>query len=75
MYSKTVESSELKKLTHPCPEDGTTMHGTGTMHYHEQTKTWFIDYFCPEDKEVYPIETPETTKLANEIAERSAKKG
>ena len=65
---KVVHDDKLLALTMRCPECGTLMAATGNMHYNATMSQWFIDYWCPRDREIFPIYTPETYRLAREIA-------
>ena len=65
---KVIESEILLGLTIRCPECGTIMKATGKMHYNKTFSQWFVDYWCPRDKETIPIYTPETDQLARDIA-------
>lgn len=65
---KWLESDRLLSLTVRCPEDGTFMSATGRMHYVANMSDWFIEYWCPTDQELITIYTPESARLAREIA-------
>lgn len=65
---KVTHNDRLLGLTIRCPECGTFMTATGKMHYNTTMSQWFIEYWCPRDREMFPIYTPETDQLARDIA-------
>ena len=68
---RQVRSDKLSSLTLACPECGTTMQATGTMRYDSVIEEWVIQYWCPSDRQVFDIYTPETSVLAAEIAKEA----
>ncbi len=61
-------SDRLLKLTRRCPQCGALMTATGEMYYDQTMSEWFIEYWCANDEEIFPIFTPETDQLARDIA-------
>jgi hypothetical protein len=62
-----IFSDKLLKLARPCPECGTLMRSTGSMHYDKTMSEWFIEYWCPSDEEHFTIYTPESIQLVKDI--------
>jgi len=44
------------------------MRGTGKLYYLAQKDAWFVEYFCAREEEIVPLWSPDTQKLAEEIA-------
>ncbi|WP_143002358.1 hypothetical protein [Nitrosospira sp. Nl5] len=65
---REVKSDRLLGLSVACPQCGTTMQSTGKMHYSPVIKDWLIEYWCPSDRQLFNIYTPETYSLARELA-------
>lgn len=63
----SIYSEKLLNLTRLCPECGTMMTSTGTMHFDKTMSEWFIEYWCPNDEEHFTIYTPESSQLVKDI--------
>ncbi|HYO88310.1 MAG TPA: hypothetical protein VER79_06655 [Candidatus Limnocylindrales bacterium] len=49
-----VFDDRLKELHTQCPDCGTLIYGSGRMVWNALTKRWFVDYWCPIDKQTVP---------------------
>jgi hypothetical protein len=49
-----VFDPRLKELSIRCPECGTLIYGSGRMAWNALTKRWYVDYWCPIDRETIP---------------------
>ncbi|WP_394847768.1 hypothetical protein LZC95_09930 [Pendulispora brunnea] len=67
-FDRHASSPRAKTLRHRCPECGQTMRGTGKLYYLAQKDAWFVEYFCEREQEIIPLWSPDTQKLAEEIA-------
>jgi hypothetical protein len=63
-----VENERLRELRLACPDCGTEMSGTGRMHYSRTIGRWLVEYWCPLDKEMREIWTPQAQPLTEELA-------
>jgi hypothetical protein len=65
---REVKSDLLLGLSLACPECGTPMKSTGKMYYSPVIKDWLIEYWCPYDRQLFKIYTPETHSLSRKLA-------
>lgn len=66
-----VFDDRLKELSTKCPDCGTLIYGSGRMVWNALTKRWFVDYWCPIDKQIVPKWTEADDALIREIAEKN----
>lgn len=71
---REVKNDRLLGLSVACPQCGTAMQSTGKMYYSSVIKDWLIEYWCPYDRQLFNIYTPETYSLAWELAPDSKEK-
>ncbi len=64
---KVLENDKLLGLEMKCTECGATMNSTGRMQYNATMSEWFVEYWCPNDQEIFLISTPETDELTRKI--------
>lgn len=69
-----MKSDRLLGLSIACPECGSAMQSTGKMYYSPVIKEWLIEYWCPSDRQMFNIYTPETYSLSRELAQNSKSK-
>jgi hypothetical protein len=51
--------AEATGWSHPCPECGTTMTGTGTVIHQSNPARWYVELWCSKDAEAFTIWTPD----------------
>ena len=68
---REVKSDRLLGLGIVCPQCGTPMQSTGKMQYSPVIKEWLIEDWCPLDRQLFHIYTPEAYSLAREVAAQS----
>ena len=71
-YDKKISDLRLAVLKKKCPECNTLLTATGNMYHSTVTLDWFVEYWCPEDKEMLYIWNPENESLTAAIAKQSA---
>lgn len=49
-----VFDDRLKELSMRCPDCGTLIYGSGRMAWNALTQHWYVDYWCPVDRETIP---------------------
>jgi hypothetical protein len=47
-------------IVRPCPEDGTEMTSTGNVFFDPMFGDWYVEYYCPLERDTYVIWSPET---------------
>ncbi|WP_394822545.1 hypothetical protein [Pendulispora albinea] len=67
-FDRHTFSERARTLRHSCPECGSMMRGTGKIYYLARTQRWFVEYLCEREQEIVPLWSPDTQKLAEEIA-------
>ena len=65
---REVKSDLLLGLSIACPECGAALQSTGKMVYSPVIKDWLIEYWCPYDRQLFKIYTPETYSLSRKLA-------
>lgn len=63
-----VFDDRLKELSTTCPDCGTLIYGTGRMVYNALTQRWFVDYWCPIDRQIVPKWDEASEALTRQIA-------
>jgi hypothetical protein len=63
-----VFDDRLKELSTKCPDCGTLIYSSGRMVWNALTKRWFVDYWCPIDKQTVPKWIEAYDALTREIA-------
>lgn len=65
---RRVKNERLIGLVTACTTCGASMQSTGRMMYSPVINDWLIEYWCPNEEELYNIFRPETASLARNIA-------
>ena len=68
---REVKSDRLLGLAVACPQCGAAMQSTGKMYYSPVIKDWLVEYWCPCDRQLFKIYTPETYSISRELASDS----
>ncbi|MDQ2798168.1 MAG: hypothetical protein M3Y13_00815 [Armatimonadota bacterium] len=66
---KVATSDYLKGLTRRCPECGRTMTSNGEMYLDDGRTRWYVGFWCPYDREDFPIWAPELEPVIQQAAE------
>jgi hypothetical protein len=66
-----VKSDKLLGMSLVCPQCGSAMQSTGKMQYSPVINEWLIEYWCPRDRQLFHIYTPEAYSLARDVASES----
>jgi hypothetical protein len=68
-HGTVIYDDRLKSVVIEYSECGAPMHGTGKMTYNAKLNRWFLEFWCPVDKEYVSMSTVETNAAALRIAE------
>ena len=66
---RVATDDRLLGLTRRCPECGATMTSNGEMYIDKDKISWFVGFWCPVDKEVFPVWAPELEPAIRQAAQ------
>jgi hypothetical protein len=70
MYRRRVSRDDrVAGIVRRCPECGTEMRSLPELYWDDESlvRIWSIGFFCPEDRETFPIWAPEYQALIDEV--------
>ncbi len=65
MSYRVLQNDRTAALERDCPECGTKMKGTGDLYWNNAG--WFVAFYCPQHREVFPTWAPEYAHLVDEL--------
>lgn len=72
MISQTIYNENLLGMTTKCTVCGTVMFSTGKIYFNDIVKKWFIEYWCPSDKELFTHYSPGLAEMVDKIVEEES---
>lgn len=72
LSAATISDPEIAALSYRCSECNIPVDSTGTANRRDGVAMWFVEYWCPNEKIVLGIYTPEGEAVVERVLARRA---